>query len=55
MEINVSSGVKMISEEDLKTKLPIKGRENNLVKSGHWDKSSGRFRETLSGRNMGIF
>ena len=30
MEINVSSGVKMKSEEDLKVKLPIKARENNL-------------------------
>jgi len=30
MEINVSSGVKMKSEEDLKVKLPIKARKNNL-------------------------
>ena len=30
MEINLSSGVKMKSEEDLKVKLPIKARENNL-------------------------
>jgi len=30
MEINVSSGVEMKSEEDLKVKLPIKARENNL-------------------------
>jgi len=31
MEINVSSGVKMKYEEDLKAKLPIKAKENNLV------------------------
>jgi len=31
MEINVSSGLETKSEEDLKTKLPIKARENNLV------------------------
>ena len=31
MEINVSSRVKMKSEEDLKAKLSIKARENNLV------------------------
>jgi len=31
MEINVSSGVETKSEEDLKTKLPIKARENNMV------------------------
>jgi len=30
MEINVSSGVEMKSEEDLKVKLPIKAKENNL-------------------------
>jgi len=30
MEINVSSRVKMKSEDDLKVKLPIKARENNL-------------------------
>jgi len=31
MEINVSFGVKMKSKEDLKAKLPIKAKENNLV------------------------
>jgi len=30
MEINVSSRVKIKSEGDLKVKLPIKARENNL-------------------------
>jgi len=30
MEINVSYGVEMKSEEDLKVKLLIKARENNL-------------------------
>jgi len=31
MEINRDSGVTMSSEDDLKTKLPIKAKENNLV------------------------